>query len=127
MLSYSGFVNAVDVSVVPIAALDRIEVIADGASAIYGSDAVAGVANIITKRDFDGVPATYRAGTSTDGGGSERQFSLVARTTWRTGGLIAASNLIHADAVFGTQRPLTVYMLVSTSTVPETPQPPTFI
>src|SRR3546814_1315105 len=37
-LSYSGFVNAVDVSVVPIAALDRIEVIADGASAIYGSD-----------------------------------------------------------------------------------------
>src|SRR3546814_15829449 len=60
-LSYSGFVNAVDVSVVPIAALDRIEVIADGASAIYGSDAVAGVANIITKRDFDGVSATYRA------------------------------------------------------------------
>src|SRR3546814_11494497 len=78
-LSYSGFVNAVDVSVVPIAALARIEVIADGASAIYGSDAVAGVANIITKREFDGVAATYRAGTSTEGGGRQRPRSEASR------------------------------------------------
>src|SRR3546814_19887006 len=106
MLSYSGFVNAVDVSVVPIAALDRIEVIADGASAIYGSDAVAGVANIITKRDFDGVSATYRAGTSPDGGGSERQFRLVAGTTWRTGGLMAAYNPSNVGRVFGNQQSL---------------------
>src|SRR3546814_3232722 len=122
MLSYSGFVNAVDVSVVPIAALDRIEVIADGASAIYGSDAVAGVANIITKRAFDGVSATYRAGTSTDGGGSERQFSLVAATTWRTGRLIAAYNHSHVDAVFGHQRSFTEYMHDPNSIVPEREQ-----
>ena len=54
-LSYGGFVQAVDISAIPVEAVDRLEIVADGASAIYGSDAVGGVGNVILKRDFDGV------------------------------------------------------------------------
>ena len=47
--------SAVDLNAIPFAALDRIEVLRDGASAIYGTDAVGGVINFITKRDYQGV------------------------------------------------------------------------
>ena len=50
-----GGVSAVDLNVIPSGAVDRIDILKDGASSIYGSDAVAGVVNIITKRDTDGV------------------------------------------------------------------------
>lgn len=121
-LSYSGFVNAVDLSVVPISALSRIEIITDGASAIYGSDAVAGVANIITKRDFDGVTASYRIGTATDGGGTERQYGLTAGTTWSTGGVIAAYEHSDIDAIFSHQRAYTQYMQGPNTLLPERSQ-----
>lgn len=98
-LSYSGFVNAVDVLTVPIEALDRLEIVPDGASAIYGSDAVAGVANIIIKRDYDGFAATLRGGTTTDGGNREYQVSLTGGTTWQDGGFIAAYDRLDSNGV----------------------------
>src|SRR3546814_4210152 len=52
---YDGAFQGVDISAIPLAALDRLEIVADGASALYGSDAVGGVANIILRRDFDGI------------------------------------------------------------------------
>jgi len=58
---------------VPIAALERVDVIADGASAIYGADAVSGVINYVLRKNFDGAEATVRATThrfSTEVGGS---------------------------------------------------------
>lgn len=103
-LSYSGFTNAIDISVIPIGALDRVEVVADGASAIYGSDAVAGVANIITRRDFEGVRADFRVGTATDGGGTERRYGLTGGTTWSSGGIIASYEYSDMDAIFAGQR-----------------------
>jgi len=121
-LSYSGFGNAVDVSVIPIGALERIEVVADGASAIYGSDAVAGVANIITRRDFEGVRADFRIGSSTDGGGTERRYGLTAGTTWNTGGVIAAYERSDSDAIFAHQRSYLDYMPGRSSLMPEMKQ-----
>lgn len=109
-LSYNGFVQAVDVSVVPIGALSRIEIVPDGASALYGSDAVAGVANIILRRDFDGVDTTARYGGPTGGGGKERQLSVTAGTTWSSGGGIAAYEYSDADPIFSDQRAYTRYM-----------------
>lgn len=58
----------VDVSAIPTSAIDRIEVLTDGASAIYGSDAIAGVVNIILRSDFDGAETRLNLSTVTDGG-----------------------------------------------------------
>ena len=59
---YNGRGNAsTNISaLVPTIAIERIEVVKDGASALYGSDAVAGVVNFITKRDFEGLDFTYQ-------------------------------------------------------------------
>src|SRR5690606_19034820 len=50
-----------DLNAVPLAAVERIEILSDGASAIYGSDAIGGVVNIITRKDFSGVEITLRS------------------------------------------------------------------
>lgn len=89
-LSYSGSRQSVDVSSIPLGALDRIEIVADGASAIYGSDAVAGVANIILRRDMQGVETSARIGGSTGGGNFSQQYDLTAGAHWAGGGFLAA-------------------------------------
>ncbi|MEJ5979142.1 TonB-dependent receptor [Novosphingobium sp. PS1R-30] len=89
-LPYSAAAQSVDISAIPLDAVDRIEVVADGASAIYGSDAVAGVANIVLKRDFDGFRTRARVGGSTDGGNFSQLYSAVGGRAWGSGGLIVA-------------------------------------
>lgn len=61
--SGSGVSGSVDMNTIPASIIDRIEVLQDGASALYGSDAIAGVVNIITKNSQDGANATYYIGT----------------------------------------------------------------
>ncbi|SOB88253.1 iron complex outermembrane recepter protein [Sphingomonas guangdongensis] len=73
---------------IPVSAIERIEVIADGASAIYGSDAVAGVVNYITRKRFNGVEASVR-GTSA-GGYEQWGASLLVGKTWEGGGIVVA-------------------------------------
>lgn len=72
-----GSVGAADLNTLPGSIVDRIEVLKDGASSIYGSDAVAGVVNIITKRNIEGVIGDLRLTKTDDGGGDERRVSLV--------------------------------------------------
>ena len=72
-----GAVGASDLNTLPGFMVDRIEVLKDGASSIYGSDAVAGVINIITRKNVDGITADAKA-TKTRSGGDERSFSLVS-------------------------------------------------
>jgi iron complex outermembrane receptor protein len=68
--------NSVDISGIPIGSIERVEILKDGASAIYGSDAIAGVVNFILKSDFQGLEVTALAGTPTrDGGGSSETFT----------------------------------------------------
>jgi iron complex outermembrane receptor protein len=57
----------VDLNSLPLAAVDRVEVLRDGASAIYGADAIGGVVNIVLRRDFDGAETALQAGQSTHG------------------------------------------------------------
>ena len=54
----------VDLNAIPSSAVERVEILKDGASAIYGSDAIAGVVNIILRRDFSGVEASLSGGTA---------------------------------------------------------------
>ena len=67
---------AVDLNTIPTSIIERIEILKDGASAVYGSDAVAGVVNIITKKQFEGFELSAYAGDTTRGGGARRQVDL---------------------------------------------------
>ncbi len=67
----------VDLGTIPFVAIDRIEVLLDGASAIYGSDAIAGVVNVILKKDFKGTYALGTGGTTTKGGGTSWDAQLM--------------------------------------------------
>jgi len=71
--------SSVDISSIPIAAIERVEILKDGASAVYGSDAIAGVVNFILRSNFQGIEASATAGTPTDkGGGQQETVSLYA-------------------------------------------------
>jgi outer membrane receptor protein involved in Fe transport len=88
-LSYTGINSAVDIGAIPAVAVDRVEIIADGASAIYGSDAVAGVVNVILKRDYEGLASQARMGASTDGGNFQQQYNVTGGQRWSSGGVLA--------------------------------------
>src|SRR5436190_6617453 len=73
--SFSGEVQGVtgvNLAAIPFAAIERVEVLKDGASAIYGSDAIAGVINFITRNDYNGAEITGFYGSPTRGGGGEQ-------------------------------------------------------
>jgi len=85
---YDSARQGVDISAIPLAAVDRIEVVADGASAIYGSNAVGGVVNVILRRDYDGVETRARIGGSPDGGNFQQQYGVLAGSRWNGGGFL---------------------------------------
>ena len=68
--------EGVDLNNIPAAAIERVEILLDGASAIYGSDAVAGVINVITRRDFQGLELNAYYGDTHEGGGGKRSASI---------------------------------------------------
>ncbi|HTR77696.1 MAG TPA: TonB-dependent receptor plug domain-containing protein, partial [Gemmatimonadaceae bacterium] len=72
-------VEGVNLAVIPFAAIERVEILKDGASAVYGSDAIAGVINFIVRSDYRGAEATIYYGEPTrSGGGKEEQYSAAA-------------------------------------------------
>ena len=71
-----GSVGAADLNTLPNSIVDRIEVLQDGASSIYGSDAVAGVVNIITKKNLTSITVEGSASPTMDGGGTTKNFSI---------------------------------------------------
>jgi len=80
--SASGVGSATDLNTIPLAIVERIEVLEDGASSLYGSDAIAGVVNIITRRSFDGGQVTLNYGQYGKGDGTQRGVDLA----WGTQG-----------------------------------------
>lgn len=70
-----GAVSSFDLNVLPLTTIERVEILKDGASSIYGSDAIAGVVNIITRKD-DGMSLDAFVSVPTDGGGEETRFSV---------------------------------------------------
>ena len=116
-LSYSASRQSVDISAIPVAAVDRIEIIPDGASALYGSDAVAGVANVILRPDYAGLETSATLGTATDGGFFQQSYGALTGARWASGGVMAAyehgsnSRIVSEQRSYAaTRRPgLTIY------------------
>jgi len=88
----TGANSAVDLNTIPAAIIGRIDVLKDGASAIYGADAVAGVVNIITRNDFEGVQVTGKYGVTDEGDGEEFTGDLLWGLRGERGGFTAAVN-----------------------------------
>jgi iron complex outermembrane recepter protein len=103
-VAYSSSRQSVDVSAIPLAIVDRLEIVPDGASAIYGSDAVAGVANIILKRDYDGIETRAGLGGSTDGGNFTQSYGALGGTTWGSGGFALAYEYRSNSAIESADR-----------------------
>ncbi len=76
-LSDDGQRAFVDISSIPFDAVERIEILKDGASAVYGSDAIAGVVNVILKKSHKGTTLNAEVGTSQHGGGTTSKFSIM--------------------------------------------------
>ncbi|MDE0129241.1 MAG: TonB-dependent receptor [Gammaproteobacteria bacterium] len=85
-IGYSGLLGGVtDISTIPLSMVDRIEILLDGASAVYGSDAVGGVVNIITRKDYSGVELDLNYGRPHKSGYDETRASLSAGFSWNGG------------------------------------------
>jgi iron complex outermembrane receptor protein len=104
----SGGLEFVDLNTIPLAAIDKIEVLSDGSSAIYGSDAVGGVINIILKKDFNGWEADTHYGYSDQTGHySERSGSLTGGVSNGTTSMMVSFEYMQSDPIFENQRPYT--------------------
>lgn len=90
---------AVDTNSIPVPLIDRVEVLRDGASPIYGSDAVAGVVNIITKRDFQGLRFDAGGGMSGLGDRAEQQYSITAGQNFEQGNIVANVRYLKRDGL----------------------------
>lgn len=96
-----------DASAIPTAIIERVDVLLDGASALYGSDAVGGVVNVILKRRLEGAETRLRVGTSTRGGAEEAQSSQAFGASWDTGDLVVAYEFEKRWGLRGDERAVT--------------------
>lgn len=97
---YDGFQTMFDLNSIPEAAIDSVEILKDGASALYGSDAVAGVVNFKFRRDFQGAVAKAEVGNYFDTGGLLKKASLIAGTVQGKTSVVATVDWEQRDPVF---------------------------
>ena len=86
-----------DISMIPLSAIERIEVLTDGASAIYGADAIGGVVNIVLRSDYVGVESFLGVGTVTEGDLMEYRAGQTIGTAWGSGNALVAYEFYHRD------------------------------
>jgi iron complex outermembrane recepter protein len=111
--------NFVDVNQIPAAAIDHVDVLTDGASSIYGSDAVGGVVNFVLKSDYKGLTAGARAASGVDYG--EWSAFATGGLPFAGGGNITATvNFTHTDPLFQSDRSFSSPLYGKTSALPGT-------
>lgn len=99
-----GQVQAVDLNVIPQSMIERVEILKDGASSIYGSDAIAGVVNIITRTNLDGIELSGHVNRSFDGGGDTQRWNAAWGRTFDRGYISAAIDYYRQDELRRDQR-----------------------
>lgn len=103
-LAFNGQSNIVNLSSIPLAAVERVEVLAGGASAIYGSDAIAGVINIVMKESVEGLDVRLRYGDTTDGGGESVRLQVVGGLDSDRGNLTYALEYFDREPIWAFER-----------------------
>lgn len=94
--SVNGFV---DLNMIPTAIVDRIEVLRDGASTVYGSDAIAGVVNIITKKDFEGVDVDFGYDVTDESDGDQYNLAVTFGSTFDRGNFVMSGQVTKRDEI----------------------------
>ena len=99
--------QAVDLNTIPTAMIDHVEILKDGASTIYGSDAIGGVVNLILKKDFNGFDVNTRFGATGNGDYKTREGAVIAGVSMKGGSLTVAAQHFENTPLKTTDRPLT--------------------
>ncbi|MDE0227075.1 MAG: TonB-dependent receptor [Gammaproteobacteria bacterium] len=103
--SGEGANSSIDLNTIPMAAIERIEVLKDGASAVYGSDAIAGVVNIILRKNVEGIEFSHQTGSFAEsGGGDEQTWSVLGGVTTDRSRLTIGASLTAIDALSNADR-----------------------
>jgi outer membrane receptor protein involved in Fe transport len=89
-----------DFSMIPMVMVERVEILKDGASAIYGADAIAGVVNIITRRDFEGAEFEFQLGESFDLGGTNYSTSFITGGNSKRGNFVVGVEYTEQEENF---------------------------
>lgn len=97
--------NAVDISAIPLSQVERIDILLDGASSIYGADAVGGVVNIIMRRDYEGGLVNVEYQTPEDGGTEQYRFTMAKTFAWDSGNVSVNYSHLHRTRLNGEERP----------------------
>ncbi len=98
--------NSVDLNLIPFQAIERVEILKDGASAIYGSDALAGVINFITKKDFDGANVSTRYSVpELAGGGRRQEIGATVGKRFSKGNVLAVYQYRNNERIMDSDRP----------------------
>lgn len=105
-----------DPNIIPAGAVQSVQILADGASAVYGSDAVAGVINIITRKDYSGFELNAQGGIADNY--STIDTGLTFGNAWDNGGVLASYQYTHRDDLLGSDRPSLVRPNHSNQTTP---------
>lgn len=92
--------SSADLNAIPLAAVERIEVLKDGASAIYGSDAIGGVVNIVLREDFDGAQIMYGKSSSPITGGDKTEGSVLVGVDGDNGNVVLGASFNKTDIVY---------------------------
>ena len=103
-VNITGGAGAVDLNTIPISIIERIEVLKDGASAVYGSDAIAGVINIITRRDFDGAAANAQIGQFDEGDGRLENYDFSVGSAGSRSSAFFNASYFNAEPVWAGDR-----------------------
>ncbi len=98
---------AININMIPMAAVERIDILADGGSAVYGSDAVAGVVNMMMRDNYDGLELRIGYGDRKEDDGEENQLSLIGGLSNDRGNITFAMEYSDRDAIFDRDREYT--------------------
>ena len=102
--SREGANGSVDLNTIPTASVERIEILKDGASAVYGSDAIGAVINIITKDDYNGVEFQAQTGEYFDGGGLANSYQFTAGRSFEDGSFMIGASLVEIEDLHNSDR-----------------------
>lgn len=97
--------DRVDLNIIPMAMIERVEILLDGASAIYGSDAIGGVVNFITKKSFQGIELMAGASRPRVKGGDRDEGHAIIGIQGERGRIIGGASFSSRDIIFSRDRP----------------------